>query len=324
MIFKTNRQAVETELIRGLYNFSLKNKGCVATIGNFDGVHLGHQALLSEVKKRAKALGVPSLVITFEPQPMEFFTRVKSVPRLTRFREKFSQLAQSGIDKVLVIRFNAEFAALTAEEFMEHLLSGTLGIKEIIVGDDFHFGKGRQGNMNVLKQAGEQLGFAVKSVQSVLIDNERVSSTRIRKALVDSDHLLAERLLGRPYSMLGRVVYGDQLGRTIGFPTANIYLHRQATPVHGIYVTRLYGITKKALPGVANVGIRPTVGGTRTLLEVHLFNFNQNIYGKYVCVEFCKKLRDEEHYETLDLMKEQILKDADEARHYFIQTGEIM
>lgn len=312
-----------TELIRGLYNFIPSPKGFVATIGNFDGVHIGHQALLALVREKAKNRGVPSLVITFEPQPLEFFVREKSVPRLTRWREKFYQLSQCGIDKVLVINFNEEFAALTAEEFIRQLLFDHVGVKHFIVGDDFHFGKNRKGNVALLKQLGEHLGFLVETMPGMMLDNERVSSTRVRKALLDANHLLVGRLLGRPYSMTGRVVYGDQRGRMIGFPTANIYLHRHVTPVLGVYVVRLHGIAKKGLPGVANVGIRPTIGGTRSLLEVHLFNFNQNIYGKYVSVEFCEKLREEKRFASLDLLKEQIWKDAELAREYFIKSGDL-
>lgn len=322
LFFNNIGTSVATELIRGLHNFNQKHKGCVATIGNFDGVHKGHQALLSQVKKRAEALGVPSLVITFEPQPMEFFAKEQAVARLTRWREKFLLLSQYGIDKVLVIRFNGQFAALNAEAFVE-LLGKRLSVKEVIVGDDFHFGKGRQGNVDFLKESGAQLGFAVATMPNILFDGERISSTRVRNALQMADLILAEQLLGRPYSMQGRVVYGDQRGRVLGFPTANIHLLRHVTPVLGIYVVRLHGIGKKPLPAVANIGIRPTIGDSRTLLEVHVFNFDQTIYGQYVCVEFCKKLRDEERYANLDLLKEQIGKDAEAARAYFVERGEL-
>lgn len=289
----------------------------MAAIGNFDGVHLGHQKLLERVKNSAKRLNCASLVITFEPQPLEFFLPEKTVPRLTKWREKFSLLSESDIDNVLVVRFNQRFSALTAEAFCSELLFGQLGVKHIIVGNDFRFGAGREGDTAFLEKKGKELGFTVEVMPSVMMDGERISSTRVREALAKGDHVLAERLLGRPYSMMGRVVYGHQRGRIIGFPTANIYLHRARSPVQGVYAVRLYGISDEGLPGVANVGIRPTVGGTRALLEVHLFDFNATIYGKTVRVAFCKKLRDEKRFANLDLLKEQIMKDAIDARSYF-------
>jgi riboflavin kinase/FMN adenylyltransferase len=310
---------VTTQLIRGLGHISTLLGGCVATIGNFDGVHLGHQALLSNVVKTAKSLGLPSLVITFEPQPLEYLIPQKSVPRLTRLREKFYLLSKAGIDNILIIRFDEDFARLTADEFIQSLLIDKLKVKHLIVGDDFRFGRGRQGDIALLKEA----GLTVETQTDIIIDSERVSSTRVRQALLSGDHALAHRLLGRSYFMMGRVVHGNKLGRVLGYPTANIYLHRKASPVMGIYVVKMHGLTKKPLPGVANIGIRPTIGGTRSLLEVHIFNFNQSIYGKYVSVEFCHKLRDEERYESLDALKAQIDIDAEQAREYFIKQGSI-
>ncbi len=291
--------------------------GCVATIGNFDGVHRGHQALLQLLKDRSCALQLPSVVLTFEPQPAEFFAKGVPVPRLTRFREKVYHLSKMGVDKVWVLRFDAALAALTAESFIKDILCKRLKIKHLIIGDDFRFGYKRQGDVALLKEAGERLGFTVEVMPSVQIEGQRVSSTRIRQALAVADHALAKHLLGRPYSMLGRVVYGDQLGRQLGFPTANIYLHRKETAVKGIYVVRLHGIAETGLPGVANVGTRPTVGGTRTLLEVHVFDFAKTLYGRQVEVEFCKKLRDEVRFDSLDLLKAQMVIDANEARDYF-------
>ncbi len=312
-----------TQLIRGLYNLSPQYQGCVATIGTFDGVHLGHQALLAKVVETAKTLRVPSLVITFEPQPVEFFAPEKAAPRLTRWREKFFLLAKSTVDGVLVLRFNAKLANLTADDFVKIVLHEHLKVRHVIVGDDFHYGRERSGNFISLNQAALQLGFTVENTHTIMLAGERISSTRVRKALTQADQALAERLLGRPYFMMGRVAHGNKLGRVLGFPTANIYLHRAVSPVQGIYIVRMHGIGKKPLPGVANLGIRPTVGGTRTLLEVHLFNFDQNIYGHSVCVEFCKKLRDEERYDNLELLKEQIGKDAEQAKKYFIERNEI-
>lgn len=313
---------VTTQLIRGLSHFHALFEGCVATIGNFDGVHLGHQFLLSHVVKTAKLLGLPSMVIIFEPQPLEYLLPHKMVPRLTRLREKFFLLSQAGIDKVLIIRFNEDFAHLTADEFVQSLLIEKLKVKHLIVGHDFHFGKGRQGNVALLKKLGVEHSITVETEVDVMLESERISSTRVRQALMAGNHILAQQLLGRPYFMMGRVVHGDKLGRVLGYPTANIYLHRKVSPVMGVYVVRVHGLLTKPLPGVANIGIRPTIGGTRSLLEVHLFNFNQAIYGKYVSVEFCHKLRDEERYDSLDALKAQIDIDADQARDYFIKQGE--
>jgi riboflavin kinase/FMN adenylyltransferase len=309
---------VATQLIRGLYNLSQQYHGCVATIGNFDGVHLGHQALLANVKARARALNVPAVVITFEPQPGEFFADGKSsIPRLMRWREKFHALAECDMDAVLVLCFDKSLAALNAEHFVKQILCDGLGVQHVIVGDDFRFGQGRQGDFAFLQQAGQQYGFTVENMASVIIEGERVSSTRVRKALQQNDAGLVKKLLGRPYCMEGRVVYGDKRGRTIGFPTANIYLHRDVTPVSGVYSVLMHGIGAEGLPGVANVGTRPTVDGVRTLLEVHLFDFNQEIYKRHVTVEFCEKLRDEKRFDSFDLLKEQIGLDAARAREYF-------
>lgn len=310
---------VTTQLIRGLSHISTLFRGCVATIGNFDGVHLGHQALLSKVVKTAKSLGLPSLVITFEPQPLEYLIPQKSVPRLTRLREKFYLLSKADIDNVLIIRFDEDFARLTADEFIQSLLIDKLKVKHLIVGDDFRFGRGRQGDIALLKKE----GLTVETQAEVIMDSARVSSTRVRLALLAGNHELANHLLGRSYFMMGRVVHGDKLGRKLGYPTANIHLHRKVSPVMGIYVVKVHGLMKKPLPGVANIGIRPTIGGTRSLLEVHLFNFNQAIYGKYVSVEFCHKLRDEERYDSLDALKAQIDIDAEQAREYFIKQGSL-
>lgn len=311
------------KLIRGLYNMiSLAQKG-VVTIGNFDGVHLGHQALINKVKDQAKALNVPSIVIIFEPQPIEFFAKEKGVARLTRWREKYSALCDTGIDYIFMLRFNERIADWSADEFIKRVLVDGLAVQHVIVGDDFRFGKKRRGDFAFLKQEGARYGFGVESMESVLTEGQRVSSTRIRQALAEGNHELAERLLGRPYTMMGRVVHGDKLGRTLGFPTANIFLHRTITPVQGIYIVRMHGIDRRALPGVANVGIRPTIGGTRSLLEVYLFNFDRDIYGRHVKVQFCKKIRAEERFENLELLKKAIANDAELAREYFKERSEL-
>lgn len=310
-----------TRLIRSIYNVTAAQQGAVMTIGNFDGVHLGHQALIAEVDRMAAAFAAPSLVMTFEPHPFEFFAKEHlTIPRITRLREKFKALAREQVDHVLVMPFNQRLADLPADDFVA-LLHRTLKPRAIVIGDDFRFGHKRQGDFALLQQLGQVNGFSVSAMPTVLIDGERVSSTRVRKALMDGNHRLADQLLGHPYTMEGRVCHGDKLGRQLGFPTANLFLHRKLTPVSGIYTVYMHGIADHPLPGVANVGTRPTVDGTRTLLEVHLLNFNQDIYGRYVQVEFCEKQRDEVRYPNLTLLAEQIAKDVDMARLYFKQQG---
>lgn len=307
-----------TRLIRSLYNLPPKARGSVMTIGNFDGAHLGHQALLAEVVTRAKKQGVPSLVMTFEPHPFEFFAGENlTIPRITRLREKFVRLSESQVDHVLVLPFNQSLAQVSASDFTNEIIGKALKPVHIVIGDDFHFGYKRQGNLALLQEKGAALGFSVSAMPSLLVEGERVSSTRVRKALGEGDLTLAAQLLGHPYSMLGRVRQGDKRGRQFGFPTANIYLHRQLTPIRGVYTVYVHGVADHPWPGVANIGTRPTIDGTRTLLEVHLLDFHQEIYGRYVEVEFCEKLRDEARYPTIDLLKEQIAKDVLAARTYF-------
>jgi riboflavin kinase/FMN adenylyltransferase len=311
-----------TTLIRSLSHMTLKQMGGVVTLGNFDGVHLGHQKLLAATIKQAKALGVPSIAITFEPHPFEFFSRERvTIPRITRLREKFVALAQCGIDHVIILPFNQSLASISASDFVEKILWEKLKPVHLIVGDDFHFGHQRQGDIHLLQAMGAKLGFTAEAIPTVILDDLRVSSTRVRQALQAGDHALANRLLGHAYTMQGRISYGDQLGSKLGFPTANIFVHRQLTAVHGIYTVYVHDIAGHPLPGVANIGTRPTVDGTRTLLEVHLLHFDQNIYGRYVEVEFCEKLREEERYASLDILKTQIANDVDVAKAYFKEQG---
>lgn len=306
------------KLIRGLHNIKPEHRGGVITIGNFDGVHLGHQQLVRETVKKARELKVPAIVMTFEPHAFEFFSRENlTIPRLTKLREKFYALLDSGADYVLILPFNQKLADLSASDFVTKILHESLQARHVYVGDDFQFGQKRQGTFSMLREMGAQLGFVAETIPTVMLDNEKVSSTRVRKALADGNHALAKQLLGRPYSMLGKIRHGDKLGRQLGFPTANIFLHRKLTPVRGVYTVYMHGISDHPLPGAANVGTRPTVDGTRTLLEVHLLDFNQDIYGKHVRVEFCEKLRDEVRYPNLDLLKEQIAKDVALAKNYF-------
>ncbi len=307
------------ELIRGLHNLRERHRGCVATIGNFDGVHLGHQTVLGQLSEKAAELGVPSVVITFEPYPLEYFAPQKAPPRLTRLREKIKALTRYAVDRVLCLQFDRKLAAMPAMDFIEKLLIKGLDVKYLVVGDDFRFGNKRQGDFAMLQQAGKLHGFQVVNLHTFMVDGMRVSSTRIREALSTGDLGIAEKLLGRPYRMCGRVAHGDKRGRTIGFPTANIHLHRNNTPVSGVYAVEMFGIEGEPQQGVANVGTRPTVDGTRSLLEVHLFDFDRDIYGAYVNIEFVHKLRDEKKFDSFDVLKEQILRDAAEAREFFKQ-----
>ncbi len=305
------------QIIRNIQNLKPDHHGCVATIGNFDGVHLGHQAVLGQLAQKADELNLPLTVVTFEPQPQEFFRPEESPPRLTRFREKVQALRRYAVDRVLVLRFNEKFSRQSADEFIQNLLVNGLGVKYLVVGDDFRFGKGRAGDFAMLQAVGVEQGFEVVNMHTFALDEKRVSSTRVREALGTGDLNAAEKLLGRIYRMSGRVAHGDKKGRTIGFPTANIHLHRINTPLRGVFAVELFGVEGEPLPGVANLGTRPTVGGMKTLLEVHLFDFEGDIYGAHVHVDFLKKLRDERRFDSFDELKAQILRDAEQARAFF-------
>lgn len=294
-----------------------EHRGCVLTIGNFDGVHLGHQAVLGQLAESAQRLGLPTTVMLFEPQPSEYFASEAAPPRLTRLREKLIALGRYSVDRVLAVRFNQAFVELTAQQFIEQLLVEQLGVRYLVVGDDFRFGYGREGDFALLAAAGVRYGFQVVRMQTFAIDDRRVSSTRVRGALMAGDLALAESLLGRPFSLHGRVAHGDKRGRQLGFPTANIHLHRRNTPLQGVYAVQMFGLAREPLAGVANIGTRPTVGGTRSLLEVHLLDFSGDIYGSHVRVDFLAKLRDEQRFASLDELKVQIAQDKAAAQLYF-------
>lgn len=305
-------------IIRGFHNLPKASKGCVATIGNFDGVHLGHQSVLSQLAMKGDTLGLPAVVITFEPQANEFFAPDKAPARLSRFREKVEALRCYSIEQLCVLRFNQKLAQMSAQEFIQRLLVEGLNVRYLVVGDDFRFGKERQGDFELLQQAGQQFGFQVVNMHTFAVDQIRVSSTRIREALKTGDLMLAEKLLGRPYRMSGRVAHGDKRGRTMGFPTANIHLHRCKVPLSGVYAVQLFGIEGEPIKGVANVGVRPTVGGdNKALLEVHLFDFNREIYGEHVQVHFLHKLRDEQKFSDLSELVSQIKQDCQQAKNFF-------
>ncbi|MBL1376857.1 bifunctional riboflavin kinase/FAD synthetase [Zobellella iuensis] len=303
------------ELIRGIHNIKPWHHGCVLTIGNFDGVHLGHQAVLHRLTEQAQRLGVPSCVMVFEPQPQELFAGAEAPPRLTRLREKYLQLARLGIDRLLCVRFNVAFAAQSPDDFIRGLLVDRLGVRFLVVGDDFRFGRNRGGDFGLLTRAGRAFDFEVVSTQSWRMNSQRVSSTLIREALAAGRLDNANQMLGRPFSLHGRVAHGAKLGRTIGFPTANVALKRQVIPVSGVYVVELL-LGGRRYPGVANIGHKPTVSGTRALLEVHLFDFAGDIYGRQVEVELRHKLRNEQKFASFALLKEQIQRDAAAARQW--------
>jgi riboflavin kinase/FMN adenylyltransferase len=308
------------ELVRGLHNLRPEHRECAATIGSFDGIHLGHQAVLTQLAAQGRERRLPVTLITFEPQPREYFMPEEAPPRLTRFREKLEVLQHCGVDRVVCLRFNTYLASLTADEFIRRIMLDGLAVKYLVVGDDFRFGKGRIGDYALLEQVGKTHGFPVVTMPTFNVGNHRVSSTRIRVALNEGDFSSAEDLLGRPYWMSGRVAHGDKRGRTIGFPTANIFLHRNAVPVDGVFAVEMCGIDDRPIPGVANVGTRPTVDGSRALLEVHLFDFDRDIYGRHVQVSFLKKLRPERKFESFELLKRQIELDAEQARAFFTGT----
>ncbi len=286
----------------------------VVTIGTFDGVHVGHQRILRRVMEKARARNLPAVVFSFEPTPGEFFSRGTPPARLTRFREKFEALEQFGVDWLFCPPFDAGMEALGPDEFIERLLVERLGVKYLVVGDDFRFAKNRRGTIDSLRDGGKQLGFSVEQVPSVLEEGHRVSSTKIRGLLADGELDRAKKLLGRYYRMTGRVIDGQKLGKQLGFPTANVNLSRAASPIGGIFAVRVDGLGPALLNGVASVGTRPTVDGVEPVLEVHIFDFDQDIYGAYIQVEFIAKLREEVKFPDLRSLTEQMHIDAAEAR----------
>ncbi len=303
------------QLVRGLHNLKLDHHGCVATIGNFDGVHLGHQSVFRHLMEQGRVLDLPTTVVTFEPQPREFFQPDNAPARLTRLREKLMAIEASGVQRVVVLEFNKRLAAMPADEFVQELLVEGLGARFLSVGDDFRFGRGRTGDFELLQSLGRQHGFEVENMNTYKLDADRVSSTRIRELLTQGDLDTAAQCLGRPYRICGRVAHGHKRGRSIGFPTLNLDLHRRVTPLNGVFAVRVLGLAEQPLPGVANIGVRPMVtGDDHYLLEVHLFDFNRQVYGEHIQVEFVRKLREEERFESFEALRQQIWRDADAAR----------
>ncbi len=293
---------------------ALAPRGSVLCVGAFDGVHLGHRALLARVRERAIALDLMPLSISFEPIPREFFARGTPVPRIASVREKIEWLETGGMSNVLLLRFDAALAATSAEDFIKQVLVRRAGAREVWVGADFRFGHARRGDINMLRQFGSHHGFTVETMPDIAIDGERISSTAIRTHLVAGEFDAAARLLGRRFAIGGHVVRGAQLGRKLGYPTANIRLGKRTSPVGGIFAVRVHGVAPSAMPGVASLGVRPTVNGTEPLLEAHFFDFDGDLYGRRIEIEFVQKLRDEEKFPDLDAMVRQIDRDAEQAR----------
>ncbi|MBL4798253.1 MAG: bifunctional riboflavin kinase/FAD synthetase [Oleispira sp.] len=326
-------------LIRGLYNIPSDFSGCVATIGNFDGVHLGHQAILQQLKKQGEQHQLPTVVMMFEPQPREFFAPDQAPARLANMSEKLQDLASFGIDYILCLPFNQKLRSMSADQFIQTILLDGLQIRHLIIGDDFRFGCDRTGDYQLLQQAGNKAGFSVEDTKTFELDGERVSSTRVREYLSANDLAAANTLLGRPYRMSGRIGYGRQLGRTIGIPTANVILQRNKLPMTGVYAVKAIEITVDAChesqaldqagnvkewQGVANIGVKPTVAGTpEPSLEVHIFDFPSSaeqgeLYGKRLTIEFCQKIREEKKFNGLDELKAAIANDMKVAREFFL------
>lgn len=305
------------QLVRGLHNLRPRHRGCVATIGNFDGVHRGHQAILARLRERAAELGVPSCVVIFEPQPREFFTPHSAPARLTRLREKLQLLEEQGIDMVLCLAFNRRLRELSAAEFVHATLVEGLGVRHLEVGDDFRFGCDRAGDFDFLVQAGAVEGFTVEAARTIEVAGERVSSTRLRQVLAAGDLSLAEKLLGRSFSITGRVMHGQALGRQLGAPTANIQLKRKNVPLSGVFMvsTEVDGRPQAA---VANIGMRPSVTSDgNPHLEVHLLDYQGDLYGRLLRVTFHRKLRDEQRFASLEALRTAIEADIAAAREYW-------
>ena len=305
---------------RELGNAALGKASVVVAIGNFDGFHLGHQQLIKTLKVRSAELSLKSTVVTFEPHPQTYFQPDVRLSRLSSVREKLELLRDFGVERVIALRFNEQLASLSAEDFVRKYLVRSLSASHVVVGYDFGFGAGRSGTAEGLQALGDAYGFGVSRVAAVSIDGEKIGSTRVREVLQSGDLALAARLLGRPYAISGRVLYGDQRGRTWGFPTANLLVERHNPPLRGVFAVEVGGVEEGLLPGVANLGFRPTVGDDRLLLEVHLINFSGTFYGDRVRVIFRKRIRAETKFDSFDALKEQIHKDTQAAAAWLTEN----
>ena len=304
-------------IIRGVHNIQPRDRGCVATIGNFDGVHPGHAMILERLLAHARQEKRPACVLTFEPHPQEFFAQDLTLSRLSRFGAKATLLAQQGIEQILVLRFNKKLMALAAKDFIKNILVDGIGVKHLVVGDDFRFGKDRAGDAELLRSLGKTFGYTVNETDTHREDQERVSSTLLRQLLANGEIAQANQVLGREYSISGKVRRGDQLARSLGFPTANIALGKWNPPLRGVFAVHCQH-QAQIYQGVANLGVRPTVDGKRLVLEVHVFNFSGDLYDKKLQVSFLKKLRAETAFPSISLLKQQISQDIADAKAFFV------
>jgi riboflavin kinase/FMN adenylyltransferase len=305
------------ELIRGLHNLRSRHQGCVATIGNFDGVHRGHARLLERTRERAAELGLPACVVTFEPHSKEFFAPEKAPPRLTDLRGKVAELRKHGVDRLLVLRFDRALASLSPRDFIDRVLVQGLGVRHVVVGHDFVFGKGAEGSLADLQARGAEAGFSAEEIPELRLGDDVLGSTAIRAALAEGDLATAERLLGRPFSLCGRVMRGDKVGRTIGFPTVNLHMHHRRLPVAGVFAGRLSGGGLDGHPAAVNVGRRPTFQGLDVRVEAHLLDFSGDLYGARLELVLEKQLRQEQSFPDTDALAAQIGRDLEQARAHF-------
>ena len=312
------------QLIRGIHNLKDFHHGSVLTIGNFDGVHKGHQAILKRLVECAKQYQLPATVMIFEPHPAEVFSPETAPSRLSRLREKLELLKSYGVDRVMIMKFDHQTAAMPAEDFIKKLLVEQLGVKYLIVGDDFHFGNQRQGDYELLKSRSVEFGYGLERTATLMFSAERISSTAVRTALESNNLVKAKSLLGRDYELLGKVVHGQKRGRTIGFPTANVFLHRNKCPLNGVFAVSVDMPNRpiqQHINGVANLGTRPTVNGTRLQLEVHLFKWSEDIYAQTIRVKFLDYIRSEEKFASFEHLRQQIDRDVIQAKSYFNLTN---
>jgi riboflavin kinase/FMN adenylyltransferase len=309
------------ELVRGLVNVRDRHRGCVVTIGAFDGIHLGHQEMIRTLRIEAGKHRLPPVLLSFEPTPREFFAKGVPPARLTRFREKFEALKRYGVERFVCLRFDERIRSMTPESFIEDVLVRGLDVRHVVVGHDFRFAKNLAGNVATLRDFGSRAGFGVTDVAPFEVDGERVSSSLIREALEVGDLARAAKFLGRPYRITGKVIEGTKLGRKLGFPTANLRLHRRATPIAGIFAIRVSGCGLRDAPGVASLGTRPAVDGKELLLEAHVFDFEGDLYRKYLDVDFIARLRDERWFPSVETLTEQIRKDATQAREILARAS---
>jgi len=309
------------KLVRSIQSAALPQNGCVLTIGNFDAVHIGHQRILARLRKEGDRLDLPVVVMTFDPHPEEYFLGEKSSPRLTDCSTRFFALRDHGVDIMLSLPFNRELASTSADDFVSGYLADALGVRFLLIGDDFQFGRNRLGNYDTLLAAAGNHNYSVFDTRTVESGGQRISSSRIRRLLDDGALGDATKLLGRPYNLVGRVIHGQALGRQWGFPTLNLPIHHKPA-LTGVFAVQVRGIGDLPRPGVANLGTRPTVGGLKTLLEVHLFDFDQQVYGQRICVEFIEKIRAERKFESFEALQTQIQHDTGRARQIMLDVGE--